>query len=157
VGVQAALLSDAPRNATVAAVEATECARLHRDDFVAMLGKLGGSSKFRQYDSSGHELGTKPETALAAASTHQPAAEGDILASDVEPALFPTLKADSFEPLVEKGHYSMDHFELGPTLGMGAFGRVYLVKVSPLRIGFAAPASHRVSPRATRADRGHAV
>ena len=115
---EAALVNDAPRNATVVAVGAVEAARLHRDEFIALVGMSHVDGKFRLYDADGKEVSMTHETGARAA--HTAATSGE--------EMLPQLQANSVRQEVADEDCKIESFEKGATLGMGAFGRVFLVR-----------------------------
>lgn len=114
---EAALVNDAPRNASVVAVGAVEAARLHREEFIALVGMSHVDGKFRRYDADGKEVSMTHETGARAAHT-----------AETSEKMLPQLQANSVRQEVADEDCKIESFEKGATLGMGAFGRVFLVR-----------------------------
>lgn len=97
------------------AVGAVELARLHREEFQALVDAT--HVDLRHYGPDGHEV------AQGGATQVDPAAA----AAAAQPAL-PRLQGNSVRCAVPPEDCAIGSFEVGCTLGMGAFGRVFLVK-----------------------------
>ena len=112
---EAALLSNAPRMATITASGPCQCARLDRDAFQRIVGHAK-SLAFRKYDESGVEIDGNgvdlcdpdAEQAMRTRAPAHVAAQKEIEEKDVK--------------------LGIKAFQAGKTLGMGAFGRVSLCK-----------------------------